>query len=227
MTGIRTEVLYARIIYLPEAPWFVCRLCGFDYSTRLSSDIMEQALGDEELMAFTKRLVKKSIVMHVCSHLIGERLFFPELGWDSNPVELGQEYYLRAPFRWFRGLDVFALYGIREDARDQSYLVWEQYKNHLLNESEYPSLSTSYDHVIRRCGVLASNYIRINGLARNPCPIPGEDTKRDHRTNLPVRRAYLKPWKDPESLFCDTEFLTQLLGKEPRKGDECRDDDER
>ncbi|MBU0846449.1 hypothetical protein KKH23_04615 [Patescibacteria group bacterium] len=34
----------------------------------------------------------------------------------------------------------------------------------------------------------------------------------------------LKPWKDPNSLFCDTEFLKKLLGKEPAKGKECKDD---
>ena len=33
----------------------------------------------------------------------------------------------------------------------------------------------------------------------------------------------LKPWKDPESLFCDTEFLKKILGKEPAKGTECKD----
>ena len=33
----------------------------------------------------------------------------------------------------------------------------------------------------------------------------------------------LKPWKDPESLFCDTEFLKNLIGKEPAKGTECKD----
>jgi hypothetical protein len=34
----------------------------------------------------------------------------------------------------------------------------------------------------------------------------------------------LKPWKDPESLFCDTKFLKRIIGKEPLKGDECKDD---
>jgi len=28
---------------------------------------------------------------------------------------------------------------------------------------------------------------------------------------------------DPESLFCDTKFLKELCGKEPEKGDECRE----
>lgn len=36
-------------------------------------------------------------------------------------------------------------------------------------------------------------------------------------------RHPLKPWQDPESLFCDTEFLKKFLGKEPLKGEECRE----
>lgn len=36
--------------------------------------------------------------------------------------------------------------------------------------------------------------------------------------------VYLKPWKDPESLFCDTEFLeTEIVRKKIRKGKECVD----
>lgn len=35
--------------------------------------------------------------------------------------------------------------------------------------------------------------------------------------NKPKYRVYLKPWQDPESLFCDTEFLSNFLGKEPLK----------
>lgn len=31
-------------------------------------------------------------------------------------------------------------------------------------------------------------------------------------------RHPLKPWKDPESLFCDTEFLEGLLGKRIARG---------
>lgn len=38
-----------------------------------------------------------------------------------------------------------------------------------------------------------------------------------------INRVPLKPWKDPESLFCDTKFLKEFLGKEPRKGKECKD----
>ncbi len=36
-------------------------------------------------------------------------------------------------------------------------------------------------------------------------------------------RHPLKPWKDPESLFCDTEFLKKLIKKTPKKGIECKD----
>ena len=32
----------------------------------------------------------------------------------------------------------------------------------------------------------------------------------------------IKPWKDPESLFCDTGFLENMLGKEITKGKECK-----
>jgi hypothetical protein len=37
------------------------------------------------------------------------------------------------------------------------------------------------------------------------------------------KRTYLKPWQDPESLFCDTEFLKKIIGKEPAKGKECKE----
>ncbi len=37
------------------------------------------------------------------------------------------------------------------------------------------------------------------------------------------KKIYLKPWKDPESLFCSTKFLEILLNKEISKGDECKD----
>ncbi len=40
-------------------------------------------------------------------------------------------------------------------------------------------------------------------------------------------RVPLKPWKDPESLFCDTDFLKKIIGKEPAKGTECKDVHER
>lgn len=40
------------------------------------------------------------------------------------------------------------------------------------------------------------------------------------RVEKPLRRVHLKPWRDPESLFCDTEFLEKLVCKKLVKGDE-------
>lgn len=46
----------------------------------------------------------------------------------------------------------------------------------------------------------------------------------EQRPKIEIKGKHpLKPWKDPESLFCDTEFLRKIIGKEPAKGDECRD----
>ena len=45
-----------------------------------------------------------------------------------------------------------------------------------------------------------------------------------HLKPKPKPRIYLKPWQDPESLFCDTEFLeTEILRKKIRPGKECGD----
>ncbi len=40
---------------------------------------------------------------------------------------------------------------------------------------------------------------------------------------IKVKRHHIKPWKDPESLFCDTEFLEKLLRKKVSTRDECND----
>ena len=34
--------------------------------------------------------------------------------------------------------------------------------------------------------------------------------------------GYKKPWKDPESLFCAGDFLTELIGKDISTSDECK-----
>lgn len=45
-----------------------------------------------------------------------------------------------------------------------------------------------------------------------------------HKEPQPKPRIYLKPWQDPQSLFCDTEFLeTKILYKKIRTGEECKD----
>ena len=38
----------------------------------------------------------------------------------------------------------------------------------------------------------------------------------------PKYRVHIKPWKNPNSLFCDSEFLEELTGKKLLEGDECR-----
>ena len=44
------------------------------------------------------------------------------------------------------------------------------------------------------------------------------------RQPQPKPRIYLKPWQDPNSLFCDTEFLeTEIVHKKLRTGEECSD----
>lgn len=38
-----------------------------------------------------------------------------------------------------------------------------------------------------------------------------------------VKRHNIKPWKDPESLFCDGDFLTNDMGLSIADGDECEE----
>lgn len=49
-----------------------------------------------------------------------------------------------------------------------------------------------------------------------------EKQKQLEERNKIVHEFDIKPWKDPESLFCDTEFLESMLGKEVEKGKECK-----
>ncbi len=48
--------------------------------------------------------------------------------------------------------------------------------------------------------------------------------KKQHEGVLLKKKHPLKPWKDPDSLFCDTEFLREFVGKEPENGTECGDE---
>lgn len=45
----------------------------------------------------------------------------------------------------------------------------------------------------------------------------------DEKVKKPKYRVHIKPWKNPDSLFCDTEFLEKLTGKKLIEGDECGD----
>ncbi len=46
---------------------------------------------------------------------------------------------------------------------------------------------------------------------------PGQEKKNKH--DFSIFNIEIKT--DPESLFCDTEFLEKILGKKPRPAKEC------
>jgi len=46
--------------------------------------------------------------------------------------------------------------------------------------------------------------------------------KTHERKQKPKPRIYLKPWQDPQSLFCSPN-LKEIIEKEPLSGDECRE----
>jgi hypothetical protein len=76
--------------------------------------------------------------------------------------------------------------------------------------AEYAHNQCSRENNLRRIALIEKKY----PPPASPPPLPNY---------TPKPRTYLKPWQDPESLFCDTKFLKQLLGKEPAKGEECKD----
>ena len=65
--------------------------------------------------------------------------------------------------------------------------------------------------------------IKINPFQKDKGVAENKENKSVPRIVKGVRfRHPLKPWKDPESLFCDTEFLTKFIGKKPTEGRECK-----
>ena len=54
--------------------------------------------------------------------------------------------------------------------------------------------------------------------ARNYYSLKGYDLKKFIKK---TSHHPLKPWDDPESLFCSPN-LKEIIGKEPLKGDECK-----
>ena len=96
-----------------------------------------------------------------------------------------------------------------------------------------------YDGFCGRCGKplglnFRNNYLRhpsIDKCEKAPT-LRGQLKSVKRRSHIwvsrykskPKPRIYLKPWQDPESLFCDTEFLeTKILRKKIRTGKECGD----
>ncbi len=100
--------------------------------------------------------------------------------------------------------------------------------------------SERYDGFCGRCGKpikldFRHNYLR-HGMQSSceAAPTSRDQLKKEPRRNriawqsrLKFKtppRVHLKPWKNPDSLFCDTEFLeTEILRKKIRKGKECTD----
>ena len=69
---------------------------------------------------------------------------------------------------------------------------------------------TSYRHdrPIKTCGKECNIKLRRHGI-----------TKNNHNFDL-INPIIIK---DPESLFCDTEFLEKLMGKKPASAEECEE----
>lgn len=65
-------------------------------------------------------------------------------------------------------------------------------------------------------------YTKFARIIGNKMYRMGSDGKKRFKYNKPVHKHSLKPWDDPESLFCDTDFLSNLCEKEISTGDECR-----
>lgn len=101
-------------------------------------------------------------------------------------------------------------------------------------------ITERYDGFCGRCGKpikLDFRHAFLRHGTQSSCevaPTSRDQHKREPRRNritwqscLKVKtppHVYLKPWKDPESLFCDTEFLeTEIVRKKIRKGKECVD----
>ncbi len=62
----------------------------------------------------------------------------------------------------------------------------------------------------------------VNAFQKSKLKITKKESNPAPRIKEQKHRHPLKPWKDPESLFCDSEFLKKLIGKEPTKGKECK-----
>jgi hypothetical protein len=66
----------------------------------------------------------------------------------------------------------------------------------------------------------------LHGKKSEQLTIKTEQTERRERHEKRERdkkRVYLKPWEDPNSMFCSTEFLEKLLNKKIATGKECKD----
>lgn len=227
------DEIRSEIEELMDVPWYGCRICGFKYDP--GDAIKRRVFIDAEYCHYVKRIVKKSIITHISSHFIYDNVQTLSLGIDENdvPIARGEEYYLKADMDFFRGLNIAVLYSLYEDAIDR--ILVDRYCRDVLSEQ--------YRKAVKRCNVIIMNRYRRRvdwhappALRGTMCAalteaVPEERNKQHQEATSEFsihpqkryKKVYLKPWKDPESLFCDREFLEKLVGKEIADGDECRD----
>jgi hypothetical protein len=101
----------------------------------------------------------------------------------------------------------------------------ETYKNGRLNSL------WEFDGFCKVCGEAAKIKVSVDNyrFKHMKCKSGRPDDweyKKDNIVdeNITPKHTYpLKPWRDPESLFCDTEFLNEYFNKKMRPGKECGD----
>ena len=69
------------------------------------------------------------------------------------------------------------------------------------------------------CGLKTNNAFNIRSHIQNE-----HFSVIDIEMERVVKRHNIKPWKDPESLFCGGDFLTNEMGLSIVDGDECKED---
>ena len=75
---------------------------------------------------------------------------------------------------------------------------------------------------------LTFGYIQENNYKHTHCKTSKKwktwlDRNRKQYYKEDEKDGCVKPWEDPESLFCDTQFLNEEFGLDVRTGDECKD----
>lgn len=108
-------------------------------------------------------------------------------------------------------------------------------KEHIENVLGFPT-SQPPRQTIKKQTIKKERKSRRNIVIEHECPVCNttffakrqqvycsDNCRTTYKQPTVMRRHPLKPWQDPESLFCDTKFLEEYLGKAPTKGTECKD----
>lgn len=95
----------------------------------------------------------------------------------------------------------------------------KKYKDRIKAKVNVFCLKSISGYICKLCGRPFTSFVSIKKHLReehNNC------FKKEKRLKPIKHRHHLKPWKDPESLFCSPK-LKEITGKEPLKGSECKD----